>query len=192
VKSFSGYRLSIRAAVRAFWGGVWNWFEFHEEMNQAIRRYFVQAWHEGMRSVGMEPFAMTTPERVRLDSEITKEIGYIAAFADAIERNSQANGGKLGPLMSRADRWAASYSRIVNLAMTYAQDDPLLEWKIDFPKESCNSCRKLNGKKKRSSYWREKGVYPKCWECLICKGGCKCSFVPATGRATPGPLPSLP
>jgi hypothetical protein len=122
IKSYSGYRSTIRAAVRAFWSGVWNWFDFHEEMNVAIRRYFVQSWHEGMRLVGMEPDAITTDERVRLDQEITAAIGYIAGFADAIDRGSKANGGQLGPLLSRADRWAAGYNRIRGLAMTYARD----------------------------------------------------------------------
>src|SRR5574341_1536514 len=120
VKSYDGYRLNLRAAVRAFWNGTYNWYEFHEEFNAAIRRHFPQAWREGMASAGIKDDEMTDEERTRLERETVREIGYIAAFADAVERGSKANGGKLTPLLIRADRWVATYNRIRSIAMTYA------------------------------------------------------------------------
>ncbi len=192
VKSFDGYRASLRSAVRAFWSGEWGWYEFHEELSTAIRTYFPQAWREGLALAGLTPDDMTDAERVRLEQEIVREIGYIPPFADAVERGSKANGGKLGPLMSRADRWAATYNRIRDLAMTFAQNDPKLRWQIGPVKtEHCADCLRLNGKVKRSSTWRAADLAPRMWK-LACHGvHCKCEFQVTTERLSPGPLPVI-
>lgn len=192
IKSFSAYRSALRSNVRALWNGTWNWLEFFEGMSDAIRVQYPFAWREGMKLAGMEPEAMTDDETARLNLEIHRETRYIGRFGDAIEKGSKANKGKLEPLMRRADLWAAGYNRVRDLAMTYAKNDPKLKWQIDAPKESCPSCKKLNGKIKRASFWQAKGIYPRCFECLICKGGCKCSFVPTTEPLSRGPLPNLP
>lgn len=192
LKSYDAYRSAIRSNVRALWNGMWTYLEFWDGMATAIRVQFPMAWREGMGMAGMEPSEMTAEEQVRLNQEINRETGYITRFADAIERGSKANDGKLDPLFRRADLWTAAYNRIRDLAMTYAKNDPKLEWQIDAPKESCSSCKKLNGKVKRASVWKAAGVYPRAYDKLVCRAGCKCGLVPTTKRATPGPLPALP
>ena len=47
---------------------------------------------------------------------IVQENGYIAGFADAVEEKSKANGGKLGPLLVRADLWVKRYNDLRNRA----------------------------------------------------------------------------
>lgn len=191
VKSFQMYRMTIRNSVRAFWGGTWNWYEFWDSMATAIYNQFPVAWREGMRLAGMEPDDMTQEERIRLQQEITHETSYITGFADAIERGSKANGGKLEPLFKRADLWAAGYNRIRDLAMTYARNDPKLEWVMGPTREHCVSCIRLSGKVKRASVWRAADLAPRMWK-LACRGvHCLCELVPTDKPASRGPLPVI-
>src|SRR3990167_1410291 len=98
--------MSLRSAVLAFWNGTFGWYEFREEMQTAVRHYFPQAWREGLATAGITDEEMNDEERIRLEREIVREIGYIPAFADAIERGSKANNGKLTLLFIRTERWA--------------------------------------------------------------------------------------
>lgn len=165
--------------------------DFTSEMFRLVRVGFTQAWNEGMAAANITESEMTDEERIRLEQEIVKEYSYVNGFADAVDAGSKANGGKLAPLFYRAGLWADGYPRIRSLAMTYAADDPKLKWTLN-PAEHCISCKKLDGKVKRASFWKSKGVYPKAWDKLTCKGGCKCELVPTTDRCTPGALPVLP
>lgn len=183
--------MSLRSAVRAFWNGTYNWYEFHEEMQTAIRHYFPQAWREGLATAGIMDEEMNDDERLRLEREIVREVGYIPAFADAIERGSKANGGRLTPLFIRTDRWAASYNRIRSLAMTFAKNDPNYEWVMGPTREHCKDCLKLEGRVYRASRWKAADIAPRSHR-LTCKGfHCLCEFVATTKRGTPGPMPAI-
>ncbi len=191
VKSFSAFRSAIRSSVRALWNGTWNWYEFWESMSDAIRVQYPLAWREGMRLAGMEPEAMTDEERARLALEINRDTRYIGGFGDAIERGSKANGGKLEPLLRRADLWAAGYNRIKELAMTYAANDPKYEWVMGPTREHCKDCLRLEGRVYRASRWKAADIAPRSHR-LSCRGyHCLCELVRTTKRGTPGPMPSI-
>jgi len=192
LKSLSNYRSAVRSAVRGLWAGNMSYDQFVYSMIRAIDSQYPMAWQEGARSVGILPDEMSPEERARLNEEMFSEYRFIDRFARAIIAGNKENGGHLTPLFGRAERWVAGYNRIVNIAVTYARSDPKLKWKIDAPKESCSSCVRLANRVKRASYWRAKGVYPKSWDKLHCRGGCKCSLVPTNEPASKGPLPNLP
>jgi hypothetical protein len=181
----------LRENARGLWGGTMDFFDFYQSMMLTITRGFNQAWEEGMQKFGMSLSDQTPEERSRLMQEIQHETAYIEGVADFIAVNSKANGGKLATCMQRIELWVAAYTRIVQLATAMAGKDKPLKWTIDAPKESCNSCLRLNGKVKRASYWYAH-VTPKSWDLLECDGGCKCSLEPTTDPLSKGPLPHLP
>jgi hypothetical protein len=129
-------------------------------MITTIENGLTVAWNEGAREVGVQPDEKTPAERVELQRIITNETNQIGGFADAIEAGSKANGGKLGPLMSRAEMWILRYTEVQNRGKMSAQADPKLEWVWDPRKEHCTSCERLNGKVKRRSFWQRIGVIP--------------------------------
>ena len=188
----STYRAEMRSMTRALWTGAMSWEQAFELGMFNIRVGLTNAWHRGMESVGLRPVDISPEERVRLQQIITQETNQLAPFLDTIEANSKANGGKLGPLMSRAKMWANRFNDAENQARQMAQNDPILEWILGPTEEHCGSCSKYAGKKKRASAWARAGIRPQSRE-LECKGfNCLCFFQPSEGPLSKGPLPRLP
>ena len=193
----ANYRRVLRAAVRGLWGGVIDYYGFYEVMFVAIDNAFYRAWYEGAAECGIKPEELTPDEQQELQQAIATERGFIGRFADTIEKNSKAEGGKLTPLLNRVDRWVIRYNDIRNRAKMMACGDQKLEWVLGIS-EHCDSCLKLAGKIKRASYWQENDVrpqHPTKLLCMIGAGGvsvCQCALVPTDRHLSPGPLPSLP
>jgi len=194
----ANYRLDIRAAVRGLWKGVFDYYQFFDSMISTIQRRLTQAWYEGAEAVGVQPSELTPEERLALRNVISDEINHVDDFAQEIAAGSQANGGKLTPLLRRAEMWAARYEDVVNRAKLMAGKDQKLQWTINYTrvvKVNCPSCLKLSGKIKRASYWQREDVHPQQPPNpkLECEGWqCGCGLVPTDEPCTPGPLPKLP
>lgn len=191
LKSIENYRLGIRAAFRGLWSGAFDFFDFYAAMDTTIQRGFSQAWREGALRCGIDFDELSRDELNALRSEIVRETQFIDGVAGFIEANSRDNGGKLSVVMQRAELWIQAYDRVANRAQSMACKDQKLKWVLN-PAEHCSSCLKLEGKVKRASFWTERGVYPKAWDKLDCKQGCKCDLVPTTEPLSRGPLPNLP
>jgi hypothetical protein len=189
------YSRGIRSAVRGLWTGVFDYDQFFDLMMTTIRRGLTAAWHDGASQAGVQPSELTPEERLAMERAIFEEIGHIGGLASEIEANSKANGGKLSPLMGRAEMWSNRYSDVVSKALMMARGDPKLQWVWTPEKEHCSTCTALNGKVKRQSYWNKVGVKPRDPPNpnLECKGWrCGCSFSVTTDRCSPGPLPGFP
>ena len=187
----ASYRSEMRAMTRALWTGAMAWEQAWELGTFNIRAGLTNAWHRGMKSVGLQPSDMSPEETLKLQQIIIQETNYLAPFLDAIEAGSKANGGKLGPLMTRAAMWANRFPDVENQARQMAKNDPVLEWVWNPQKEHCGDCEKLNGRVKRASTWRRYSVRPQSPE-LECKGFlCGCQLMPSTKPLSKGPLPRL-
>ena len=188
----SNYHNAIRSAVRGLWVGALDYDQFFQAMESAIRLGIPQAWHEGARECGVMPSELTPEERLVMQSAIWDEYNYIGNFALAIEASSKALGGKLGPLMNRAELWINRYKDIVNRAKTMACKNQKLMWVLGKTEVHCSSCLKLNGKIKRGSQWERAGIRPQHPD-LECGGWrCDCSLVPTVAPMSKGPLPGIP
>lgn len=186
LKSIEGYRLNIRAAVRALWSGVWDYYSFIDAMSLAIERGFTQAWYEGARLYGVEPSELTTEEHNALTAEVNKEVTFIGSFGQAIVVNSKAFGGKLSPLISRAELWVSGYNRVRILGSTYAAKDQKLRFNLGRTKEHCVDCTKYNGRVYRASVWRKHDIQPRNYN-LACRGyNCQCYFEATNEPANKG------
>lgn len=189
-KSLSSYRSNLRANVRALWSGEWGFLEFYDAMWITIQRGFRQAWEEGAEESGIPFSELTTEELNRLRAETDKEGFYIDHLADFVEKNSKANKGKQAKVFQRVEQWVNTYVRITQLAKAMAGKDRKQKWTLH-PAEHCDSCKRLDGKVKRASYWASH-VTPKDWNSLLCRNGCKCTLEYTSDPMTPGPLPTLP
>jgi len=192
LKSIEGYRLNIRSAVRALWSGVWDYYAFIDAMSLAIERGFTQAWYEGAKIYGVNPSELTEEEHMRLTQEVNTETGFINGLGQAIMANTKVMGGKLTPLITRAELWVSGYNRVRVLGSSYAAKDQKLQFNLGMSKEHCVDCTKYNGRIYRASTWRKYDIQPRSYS-LACRGyNCLCFFSPTNAHATPGfpPRPS--
>ncbi len=190
----SDYRSAVRGAVRGLWSGAMGQLEFVNAMRSAMERRFLQAWNEGARANGIKPDEMSDAERLRLRMEINSELPFVYGFAADIAAGSKLNGGKLTPLLTRAEMWANRYESIRQLAEVVTGGDKKVAWTLG-EAEHCGSCLKLAGKIKRLSYWSDVGIVPAQpgVEYLECAGyNCACSLQPTEAPMSKGPLPRLP
>lgn len=185
------YTRTIRNAVRGLWSGQQGLFDFMDTMTNAIRRGFTRAWYEGMASVGLQPEDQNDDERAEMNLQINTEILHVLAFANAIMKGDKANGGKLQPLLDRAQMWTNRYIAIASQAMVMAGKDKKLKWVWNPLKEHCSSCQVLNGRVYRASIWQKYDLRPRMRK-LACGGWrCGCSLIPTADLCTPGRPPSL-
>jgi hypothetical protein len=194
-KDAGAYKAAIRSAVRGLWNGEFDYDWFYDAMDTAIRYHTPLAWAAGAKECGILPNEYTKPERVALEQAINYELQWIDGFATAIEEGSKANGGQLGPLMSRAAIWTGRWEGVKAQAMTMACADKKLIWQRGQTEMGCRSCTRLDGKIKRASYWQEQGVLPRVHgsDKLECRGfRCDCTLSPTDEPASKGPLPKLP
>jgi len=189
------YRSGIRAAVRGLWTGNLDWDQFFDAMLTTVRAGVTGAWYTGAVECGIQPGEMTAEEKLALENAIAYENQWIAGFANAIEQGNQANGGKLESLWPRSEIWIGRWEGVRDKAKVMACGDKKLEWVQGPTSDKCSSCTRLNGKVKRASYWRDKGILPRTHgaEYLECRGfRCLCELVETDKPLSRGPLPKLP
>lgn len=193
-KDIGQFKAAVRAAVRKLWIGAGDLFDFFEDMDRAISFHFNAAWNEGANQCGIRPDERTPEEEQRLTTLITQNRQYIYGFGEAVQEGSKANGGLLGPQMSRAEMWVNRYNEVRSIALQMACENTKLRWQINPAKESCRSCLKLNGRVYRASIWAKYNIYPQNTDgSLACHGyRCGCSFIVTTDPVTPGRPPKLP
>lgn len=191
MKDIAGFRSAIRAAVRGYWRGYFDQVDFFVQMGNAQERYLTEAWHEGMAECGLRPEEMTTPERNALDQMLSSESVHLFSFAEDIRVHSRAEGGKLGPLMVRADMWINTYREAKARAMTMACADQKLVWRLGSTREHCSDCLNYNGRVYRASVWARYDIRPQ-HRSLSCRGyRCQCSLIPTNDPAMPGRPPGM-
>jgi hypothetical protein len=163
-KGADTYKRFLRSEVRALWLDVTDYQQFFEGMLSTIRGGLTAAWREGMESVGLTMEDRTPEEIMALQTTILNEVAQVFVFGQDIMTNSKANGGKLTPLLDRANRWSLRYQDVMNHARQMAGNDPKLEWvhqALGPTVEPCDTCAiKLNGKVKRANHWRDNDIRP--------------------------------
>lgn len=188
-------RAGIKSAVRGYWAGHLDYLGFLDTMILTTERNFRRAWNEGAASCGVTEMDLTEPEQVELQNQINNSVAHISDFADRIQKGSKANGGKLETFMRQIEKWVARYDQVVTVAKVMACADRPQEWVADLTKDNCPSCLKLNGKVKRASFWKSKGILPRQANAnyLECGGWeCGCQLLDTGKPISRGPLPSLP
>jgi len=187
----ANYRNGIRGTIRALWGGVWSYDQFYDGLSTAIDMGITTAWYEGAAECGIMPADLTPEEKAAMRQAIFHETNYITRLAADVEAGSKANGGKLAPLMARAETWINRYNDIVNRAKLMACEDQKLAWRLGPTRDHCVDCSRLNGRVKRASQWERYDIRPQS-PLLACGGWrCLCMLEVTDEPSSKGPLPRL-
>ena len=184
-KTYEYYRRVLLSMTRDLYRGDISESEFVTQMADLIQQQLTRAWHEGMRTNGLDPVEdMEEDWLTILDEIILSEYNYVDAFAadivDAWNRNQPWE-----PLLARAELWANRYNDVVNQAIM-ATKEQKLKW-IYGDTEHCETCAALNGIVAWASEWELSGVEPQNPPnaALTCGGWkCKCRLEPTTERKT--------
>ncbi|KKN63583.1 hypothetical protein LCGC14_0500310 [marine sediment metagenome] len=188
------FRLSLRAAARGIWTGQLSANAARNTMLLAIHRRYTNAWHEGMRRVGLKPEDMTVVEAMALNTAILSAGRHVTRFVAWAEMRTRADGVLLRTLWPRVETWINGYDAVVNRATAMAGKDEKLEWRLGVA-EHCSSCLRLNGKVKRASWWASNGILPRQPNAsyLVCRGfNCKCVLLSTEKPLSRGRMPKLP
>lgn len=189
------YRRNLRSSVRGLWQGVLTTRQTRSAFNATLDRGLSRAWLEGAKECGISEDELTQDELIARDEAIENQKEFVSGFLAVIRENSRANKGKLTPLFTRLNLWVTRYEEIKSTAKAMACKDQKLEWVLNPRKENCLSCRRLDGKVKRGSFWESSGILPRKPDApyLICGGwDCGCSLDPTNKPVSRGPLPKLP
>lgn len=195
LRSAASYGQALRAGVRGLWSGTYNQVEFFDAFEDAIRRHFREAWGAGMAEAGMSLEDMNLEERLRLEELIWTELGFVFGFADDISAATKAGGFPLQPHLDRVEKWVARYNGIKAEALQRARTDPVLAWETHAD-ESCESCLKLSGQRRRASVWKRLDLRPQSLrlECMKSAGGvpvCQCTLNVTDLPPTRGRVPKV-
>ncbi len=188
----ASYRRQVRSAIYGLWNGQIDLYSYVDSMISTIDAGLRQAYYAGAAECGILPNELTVEEERYVQGMINGEISYIISLAQDITVGSKLEGGKLTPLIGRAEMWTARYDQVANEARVRACQDGKLEWVIGAAEQHCRDCRALDGKVKRASVWLASGIRPQAAPnpYLECEGWrCACQLVPTSKPMTPGPLP---
>lgn len=185
-KTLASFQQSINSAVRGLWSGALSILSAHQAMNSAIARGLNQAWIEGAGECGIQEGDLTDEEWAALNLEIFNQQSYVPGFLNAIVTGSEANGGAIDPLFSRAELWVNQYNHVKGMAKLSACADQKLIWVLGKTEKHCPDCSRAAGKVYRGSTWAKNG-----WETqsprLACGGHrCDCHLDPTDEPITKG------
>lgn len=188
------YGAAIRAAVRGLWIGTLDKMDFVDSMLASFSRRLSTAWYRGAAECGIKPDELSDEEKAALQELIGAQMQYVYGFADAIIAGSKANGGKLAPLLDRAEMWSSRYQDAYTRARAMACGDKKGAWRLGQTEVHCQSCLKLNGKVKRMSTWLATVLPGNPPNASIACGGwkCDCGIEETDEPLSRGPLPRLP
>jgi hypothetical protein len=147
------YQMSIRNAVRGLWTVAFDRGQFLDLMGLAIDQGLAAAFAEGAKECGITAAEYTDAEQQALRDAMAAEEMQVLPFAEDIMANSRANGGRLGPLLQRAEMWILRYKDLVNRGRTLACSDGKFKWTLG-PTEHCRTCAALAGQVRRGSFWQ--------------------------------------
>lgn len=192
--SESSFNRGLSAAAYGLWSGKMDMTDFLDAIFSLVEIEYTLAWHEGMRAAGLKPSDMSEDEATALSNHIVQAEGHAFDFGLFIQDHSKAAGHQFNEIDGRRGGWLTGYNTVYNEALTFAANDPNLEWVLGPTEQHCDSCSKLNGKIKRASVWDASMIQPSNPPnpYLICGGWrCACYFEVTQSAQSRGPLPIL-
>ncbi len=148
-----------------------------------IRAYGRMAYTEGMKEGGIDdPEAEITDEdEAAIDAWTVTQLGFVGGFIDAAEatRSAEDRGAAQEAVLNRLQLWIGSLRDIGSQGKASAQKNMMVTW-VYGDTDHCDTCARLNGKRKRLSWFMKNGYRPQenGSETLDCHGfNCQCTLV---------------
>ena len=190
-KTEGSFNRHLWTAALGFFRDEINAFTFIDIFVNEIENQLTRAWHEGARSVEVEPDDMTEADNLHLEAIINSEYDHVLGLAQAIE-DAKLSGISLDAFRvrfrSRIDLWSARYREVVNEARIWFGGKKRLIWVLGRTEQHCQTCSALNGVVAWAEEWDQSLLRPQHPpnEFLECGGWrCDCSLNPTDQRRSP-------
>lgn len=143
------------------------------------RRYIGLAYMDGLIDGGVLDASMDDEDKAKVKALQQAQNTYIRNLANSVYETtiSDAQAAQKPVLWFQASIYPAYLEGLAS-----AKRNQMMEWVLGPAEEHCKDCPKLNGQRHRLKDWMRKGLYPKSGV-TECNLGCKCSLIPAEGRA---------
>jgi hypothetical protein len=147
--------------------------------------YAREAYLEGMAEGGVEdPENEIEPEEEDgIKRWVKDQAQYVGDFAQAVI-DARGDENLESQIETRLDMWVKAMETLRGLGIVSAKGNVTGTFKLGSTKEHCETCKALNGTKKRMKAWASSGLLPQmpgnknfgcgCWECkctIVGKGG---------------------
>lgn len=149
---------------------------------------------ETLKEEGIIFSELSDDEQRDIEREIKEWIaGQVAHVGDLVKamketaalKNKQEKIAARNALIDRVDYWVASLNALYSLAYASAKSDVIGTWKMGRTEKHCLTCRRLNNKSHRLSWFKKNGYIPRepASKTLECHGyNCDCKIVDSRGR----------
>lgn len=148
-----------------------------------IRTLAPKAYSEGLRVGGLDDADMDDDDKAAIAEWIDNQLAHVRSFAkDAV--GAKLNAQARAAIQDRVTLWAHALQTLGDLGRASAQGNAMGTWKYG-ETEHCDTCRALNGQRKRLKTWIRQGLIPQepGSTSLDCGGwNCQCRIIDDRGR----------
>ena len=170
------YASDLGTAVKQALAGKLTAKSLERSHKSYLTGYAREAYLEGMSEGGVEdPENEIEPEEEDGIKRWTKDqVQYVGDFAQAVieARGDEALEAQID---TRLDMWVKAMETLRGLGVVSAKGNVTGRFKLGSTKEHCDTCKELNGTKKRMKAWASSGLLPQtpgnqnfkcgCWQC---------------------------
>jgi hypothetical protein len=192
VKSIQGYadefQLRLSESVAEFFNRQASAAEVGSVLKNLLRGYARDTYLEGMREGGVdEPESdITDEEEADISAWVSEQFGFVPGFVQAVKdtRTAEDNESAQAGINNRVELWAGSLANLGSLGKARALANIMCTW-VYGDTEHCATCEKLNGRRKRMSWFLDNGYIPQenGSDTLECGGWrCQCKLVNDKGK----------
>jgi len=162
-----------------------------EVLHRSLLRDATAAYVEGMIEGGAEvdTVEISPQDEQEINSWLSSQLSYVRGFAENAAKYPQVpSDGRENfrkGIVERIDQWSQSVYSLGMLGFASIRKDRLGQWLLGSTKEHCFTCRHLDGKVHRLSWYTRRGYIPRMpGSNLECSGfNCLCSIIdPKTGE----------
>lgn len=141
-----------------------------------LEEYAREAYLEGMEEGGVEDAEneIEAEEERGIRDWLKDQLSYVSEFAKAVVE-ARGDDSAQADIERRVDVWVRAMEGLRGLGVISAKANVTGTFHLGSTKEHCDTCRGLNGTKKRMKAWRDSGLLPQtpgnqnfrcgCWEC---------------------------
>lgn len=145
--------------------------------NTLLDEYAPRAYMEGMKEGGIDDpeGELDDEDREIIDTWIDGQKGYTGEYGQACQ-DARGDDNAIDAVLERVSIWEKALESLKGHGVISAKENTVGYFRLGSTKEHCDTCRGLNGTKKRMKEWRKSGLLPQqpgnknfecgCWECL--------------------------
>jgi len=187
------YEIRLSRAVTSVLNGESSAKDLERTHWALIRAYAMQVYLEGMRDGGISdagPDDLTSGDEQTIRAWEQGQKEFIAGLAEAaaaaadLPKGTPERRSAQAGVNSRVDLWGQSLRDLGNEGKASALKNMMVTWRLGRTEEHCETCVRLNGTRRRVSWFMDRDYRPQMNGAAMDCGGwrCECKLVDDKGK----------